>query len=197
MTLENPRQSDLPIDPIFLKRWSPRAFTGEEIGEEELLTLLEAARWAPSGYNAQPWRFVHVRRTSAQWEAALDILSDYNRSWARAASALIFVGSHASLVLPGAEEPTELVTHSFDAGAAWAFLALQAARLGLATHAVGGFDREGAKNVLKAPADLEFHAVIVLGRRGEAGSLPEKLAAREMPSGRLSLPEIAFADVFP
>lgn len=193
----NPRTSDFPIDPIFLARWSPRAFTPDEIGETQLLTLLEAARWAPSGYNAQPWRFVYVHRRSLRWQAALDLLSSYNRGWAQAGSALVFVGSHASLRLPGTDDPTELATHSFDAGAAWAFLALQAAKLGIATHAVGGFDRTQARDVLNAPAGFDFHAAVVIGQRGDPAALPEKLASREGPSDRQALAQIAFADAFP
>lgn len=197
MTVPNARRSDFPIDPVFLSRWSPRAFSGDEIAEEQLLTLLEAARWAPSGYNAQPWRFVYVRRASSRWQAALDLLSSYNRGWAEPAAALIFVGSHASLALPGSDGPTDLITHSFDAGAAWAFLAVQAARLGISTHAVGGFDRERAKEVLNAPTGFHFHAAVVVGRRGDPASLPEKLAAREVPSERQALAQIAFAESFP
>ncbi|PWB82411.1 MAG: hypothetical protein C3F11_12035 [Methylocystaceae bacterium] len=190
------RHSDFQIDPTFLSRWSPRAFTQEEISEEQLLMIIEAARWAPSGFNAQPWRFIYVRRSALGWDTALDILSPYNRSWAVRAAALIFIGSFERGVLPGADKPTEFITHSFDAGAAWAFLAFQAAKLGIATHAIGGFDRERAKGVLNAPPDFTFDAVVALGTRGNPDSLPENLAAREGPSGRRPLSEIAFPDRF-
>ncbi len=67
-TIANGRIADYPIDPMFLERWSPRAYCGEEIGEFELMTMLEAARWAPSSYNAQPWRFIHARRKTPYWD---------------------------------------------------------------------------------------------------------------------------------
>ena len=81
------------IDPIFLHRWSPRAFTGEPIPHAVLMSLFEAARWAPSAFNIQPWRFVYAKRDTPDWERLLGVLIEYNQAWVREASALVFVVS--------------------------------------------------------------------------------------------------------
>lgn len=105
MTLHvNSRVADYAINPLFLERWSPRAYSGAEISEPELFEVLEAARWAPSAYNAQPWHFVYARRGSEGWERLLGLLNEFNRSWAAEASALIFVLSKTSLLPPGGSE---------------------------------------------------------------------------------------------
>ena len=85
------RQPIYPIDPIFLDHWSPRAFDGSSIREDDLLKLIEAARWAPSAFNAQPWRFLYALRDDAKWPVFLDLLIPFNQSWAASASALIFI----------------------------------------------------------------------------------------------------------
>src|ERR1700712_1985503 len=120
------RAADYPIDRLFIDRWSPRAFTGEAISETELFSLFEAARWAPSSYNSQPWRFFYARRDTAHWDRFLDLLIPYNRSWAQHAAALIFVVSKSTMLPPGKTTEIPSHSHSFDAGAAWGSLALQA-----------------------------------------------------------------------
>ena len=87
----NPRIADHPIDPNFISRWSPRAYDGSDISEETVLTFLEAARWAPSAFNAQPWRFVYARRGTPAWQSLLGLLNEFNRSWAEKGSVLIVV----------------------------------------------------------------------------------------------------------
>jgi len=91
MTKSNNRESQYPIDPIFLDRWSPRAFTGEIIEEAQLLSLLDAAHWAPSSSNQQPWRFIYALKGSEHWEKFVALLVDANQEWAKNASSLIFV----------------------------------------------------------------------------------------------------------
>lgn len=112
----NPRNADYPIDPQFLNRWSPRAYNGAEISEETVLTFLEAARWAPSAYNAQPWRFVYARRGTPAWDSLLGLLNEFNRSWCANASVLIVVLSRTVMLPPGATEVVPAPTHSFDTG---------------------------------------------------------------------------------
>ena len=107
------RQPDFPIDPIFHTRWSPRAFAPEPMPETDLLRALEAARWAPSAYNVQPWRFVYALRGDAFWERFLDVLVPFNRSWAANASALVFVVSDTLLRYEGELSPSR--SHAFDA----------------------------------------------------------------------------------
>ena len=196
MTTGN-RSSDYPIDPLFLKRWSPRAFTEAEISERQLLTLLEAARWAPSCYNSQPWRFLYARRHDAHWQRFLGLLNEFNRSWAERAAALVIVVSRETMLPPGAEKEIPSPSHSFDAGAAWAALGLQATLSGWQAHGMAGFDRDKTVIALAVPAGYRVEAAIAIGRQGDAGLLPEKLAAREIPSQRLPLSEIALAGGFP
>lgn len=190
------RHADYPIDSLFLERWSPRAFTGEPIAEADLLSLLEAARWAPSSYNLQPWRFLYAHRDTPSWPRFLGLLNEFNRSWAYAASALVIIVSHVLMERPGSE-PVPSPTHSFDAGAAWAQLALQATRAGWHAHGMAGFDRERSLIELNVPPHYQAQAAIAIGRLGDPSLLPEQLAAREHPSDRRPLGELAFEGGFP
>ena len=185
------RLPDHAIDPQFTQRWSPRAFTGEAIEETTLLRFLEAARWAPSGFNAQPWRFIYARTGTPAWAPIFGSLSEYNQGWAQRASALVLVISRTVWVPPGKTEAQANSTHAFDAGAAWGHLALQVALDGWHAHGIGGFDREKARAALGIPADYELHAVIAIGRRGDKSVLPEALQARELPNQRLPLASLA------
>lgn len=190
MTTANSRTADYPIDALFLERWSPRAFTGEAIPEAELLTLFEAARWAPSSYNSQPWRFLYARRDTEHWPRFLGLLNAFNQTWAKNASALVILVSKQTLLPTGAEKEVPSHTHSLDAGAAWANLALQATRSGWSAHGMAGFDvaRTGAE--LGVPSHYRVEAAIAIGRPGAKSVLPEALQAREQPSGRLPLSQL-------
>src|SRR5579875_2705086 len=117
-TTANSRQADYPIDPMFLERWSPRAFTGEPLAESELLTMLEAARWAPSSSNAQPWRFAYARRDTPHWDRFVGLLVPRNQTWAANASALVFLISNTMMRPPGSDKDVPSPTHSLDAGTA-------------------------------------------------------------------------------
>lgn len=141
------RRTQYPIDRIFVDRWSPRAMSGAEIPEHELLTLFEAARWAPSSYNAQPWRMLYARRASPQWPVFLDLLADMNKAWARHAAALVLFVSRKVNDKTG--QPS--ITHSFDTGAAWGFFALQGFLKGYAVHGMQGFDYARAQQELGIP----------------------------------------------
>lgn len=179
------------IDPQFIERWSPRAFTGENIPEATLLGFIEAARWAPSAYNSQPWRFLYARRDSADWPRYLGLLNDFNRGWAQHASALLVIASKTTFAPPGQSEEQPAPSHTFDTGAAWGFFALQAHLAGWHSHAMTGFDKELARRELKIPSGYEVHAMLAVGKRGDAASLPEALQVRETPSPRLALETIA------
>lgn len=188
---KNPRVATHAVDPQFLERWSPRAFNGESIPEATLLGFIEAARWAPSAYNSQPWRFLYARRDSADWSRYLNLLIEFNRGWAQHASALLVIVSKTTFAPPGKSEEQAAPSHAFDTGAAWGFFALQAHLAGWHTHAMTGFDKELARSELKIPAGYEIHAMVAVGKRGDAASLPEPLQARETPSPRLALEAIA------
>jgi len=192
----NGRIADHDIDPAFLHRWSPRAFTGEPIAQDVLMSLFEAARWAPSAFNLQPWRFVYARRGTEDFERLLSALIEYNQIWVRGASALAFVISDRFRRKEGAE-PQPLYSHSFDAGAAWAYLALQARHLGWAAHGMSGFDPARAYEVVGAPeADYRVEAAIAIGRPADKETLPEPYRSREVPSGRAAAHTFVFEGRF-
>ena len=193
---ENTRTADHPIDPMFLARWSPRAFTGEAISEADLMTMLEAARWAASAYNSQPWRFIYARRDTPHWEKFLGLLVPFNRGWAKESSALVILVSNSLMRPPGAEKDVPSHSHSLDAGAASANFALQANKMGWYVHGMLGFDIDRAFAELDVPMGYRVEAAYAVGRLGDPASLPEQLRAREMPSPRLPLAKLAFEGAF-
>lgn len=188
------RAPDYPIDPLFVARWSPRAFDASTMPEDDLLRAMEAARWAPSAFNVQPWRFLYALRGDPCFDEWLDLLDDYNRSWARQASALVFLLSDTLLRYRGDTSPSR--THSFDAGAAWAQLALETTRLGYHAHGMAGFDSSRARALLDVPEDFHIELAIAIGRRAAPSTLPEALREREHPSPRRRTVESAFRGGF-
>jgi nitroreductase len=190
MTTANFRSTDYPIDPWFLERWSPRAFTAEQISEYDLLTILDAARWAPSCFNSQPWRFIYARRDTEHWPKLLGLLTESNQLWARNAAALMILVSKTTMPARGGGKERPSWSHSFDAGAAWGCLALQAQRSGWAAHGMAGFDKERAVSELGVPEGYRVEAAIAIGRPGDKALLPESLQAREQPSDRVPLAQL-------
>ena len=188
--MTSPRQTTHPVDKLFTQRWSPRAFTGEAIPAAQLLTLLEAARWAPSAYNAQPWRFVFAHRDTASWQPIFDTLIAFNQSWAAQAAALVVVTSAKQAQFPGKEGLSPNPSHSFDTGAAWASLAFQATLSGWAAHAIAGFDAERLRQAIGVPESHAIEAVVVIGKQGDKSQLPEGLQQRETPNTRLELAQL-------
>ena len=177
------RNATFPIAPVFLDRWSSRAMSGEALSGAELMTLFEAARWAPSSGNFQPWRFLYARRDTDFWPAFLDLLNPGNRTWAERAAALVLVISRTHFEGDG----RPFVTHAYDAGAAWQNLALQASLSNLVAHGIGGFDYQRARRVLRVPAAYAVEAMIVIGKQGDAAGLSESLQKREIPNDRRPL----------
>lgn len=184
------------IDPLFHERWSPRAFTAEEIPVDTLMGLFEAARWAPSASNAQPWRFAYARRGSPAFGTLLATLAPGNQLWADKASALVAVASLELVPAPGTQDLVPSASHSFDAGAAWAQFALQAHLWGWSTHAMGGFDRARAGEALALPPAHHVEVFVAIGRRGDASALPEWARARETPNARRPLAELVHEGSF-
>jgi nitroreductase len=181
-----------PVSEWFLKRWSPRAMSGESLSDEELMPLFEAARWAPSSMNNQHWRFVYARRDTPAWSGFLDLLVEGNRLWCERAAVLVIVLSKRTFDRNG--KPA--ATHSFDTGAAWMSLALQGSESGLVVHGMGGFDYEGARRLLDLDDEYAVEAMAAIGKPGDPGLLPEKLREREAPSSRRPLGEIVFEGSF-
>lgn len=187
--VENNRKADYPIDPIFVNRWSPRAFLDKEVPEEVLLSVFEAARWAPSGFNYQPWRFI-LARTEENLKLFHSFILPGNLAWCENVPAL------ALLISESETEKGPNPFHTFDAGTASGYLEIQAAKHGLSTHVMGGFDREKAREVLQIPEKFHIHAVIAIGYMGEKETLPENLQEREQPSPRRPLNEMLFEGKF-
>jgi nitroreductase len=194
----SPRQADHPIDSLFLERWSPRAFDGSDVPDDDLLAIFEAARWAPSAFNSQPWRFLYAKRGGADWARFLSLLIPWNQGWAQSASLLVYILSDS---LPFTDKetgaPASSHTHSFDTGAAWASLALQATRMGYHAHGMSGIQHERARAELAIPDRYRLEAACAIGRIGDPALLDEKLRAREHPSGRKPQAEFVHAGNFP
>ena len=190
--VEKTRRAPYGINPSILNRWSPRSFTGEEISDSSLYALFEAARWAPSSYNNQPWRFIYSKRGSKYWDLLFDLLVDFNKQWCANASVLVVILSHKIFEHNGKPSPT----HQFDTGAAWENLAIQATSQGLATHPMQGFDYEKARKDLDVPGDYEVVAMIAIGKKGPKENLSDELKKREVPSDRKPLSEIVMEGKF-
>jgi nitroreductase len=186
------RQADHPIDKLFLDRWSPLAMSGESIPEADLMTLFEAARWAPSSYNNQPWRILFARRETEQWPVFFELLADSNKVWAHRAAALLLFISKTTFDRNG--KPS--VTHSYDTGAAWANLALQGTISGLVVHGMQGFDYARARSDLGVPDEYQIEAMAAVGKPAPIDVLPENLQKRETPSDRRKLDQIVFEGLF-
>jgi nitroreductase len=196
MASNTPRAATHPIDPMFLERWSPRAFDGSKLSDTELFTILEAARWAPSSFNHQPWRFIYAHRDSADWERFVGLLMPFNAMWARHASVLLLIVSDTMIQLPRDTAPSVSHSHSFDAGAAWAFMALQATRMGIRTHGMAGVDFKRARQELSIPDYFRIEAAFAIGRAGDKSKLPPEMQAREAPNGRRELMEFVMEGRF-
>ncbi len=185
------RTSSYKINKLFLDRWSPRAMSGEAISDEQLMTLFEAARWAPSSYNNQPWRFVYATKSSPYWQTFFDLMVPFNQSWTKNAAVLVVILSRKKFEYNN--EPA--LTHSFDTGSAWMSLALQSSLMGLVAHGMEGFDYDKAHKIVQASDDYVVEAMCAIGKPGRVQDLPEDLQKKEEISDRRPLKEIAFAGV--
>jgi nitroreductase len=164
--------------------------SGEALSDEEINSLFEAARWAPSCMNSQPWRFLYAKKNTPHWEMFFKFLMDGNKLWCVNAGVLIVVA--AKKTFGGRVSPT----FAFDTGAAWENLALQAHLMGLVSHGMAGFDYAATKTELNLSDDYQILAMVALGRPGRKENLPEALREREKPSDRISLKEFAFEGKF-
>ena len=190
--IEKTRKTAYGVDHLILNRWSPRSFSGEDLSDQDLFALFEAARWAPSSFNNQPWRFIYAKRGSKHWNTILDLLVDFNKQWCANASVLVVIVSKKTFDYNG--KPS--VTHQFDSGAAWENLALQATSQGLVTHAMQGFDYERARKDLAIPDEYDVMAMVAIGKKGQKEKLLPELQQREVPSDRKPLSEIVMEGKF-
>jgi nitroreductase len=183
---EDHRTAEHPIESIFVRRWSPRAMSGEPLSKEEMLTLFEAARWAPSTYNEQEWRFLYAVRGTPNWPTFFDLLVEGNRVWCERAGILCVIIAHKVFQRNGKPNPV----HVFDAGLAFENLALQGAAMGLVVHGMQGFNFEKARAALAVPDDYAVCAMFAAGHPGDPNDLPAELREREEPSQRKPVSEI-------
>jgi nitroreductase len=189
--MEKHTPTEHPVHDLIRARWSPRAFSSRPVETQTLRSLFEAARWAPSSMNAQPWTFLYATR-SAQDDAharMASVLSESNRRWATQAPILVLALARME------REPSKPNGKAhYDTGQAVAQLSLQATALGLAVHQMGGFDADRAREVFSIPPEFEPLVVMAIGYPGESESLPEDLRERELaPRVRRSQNEFVFA----
>ena len=183
---ESARKSNYPINPLILNTWSPRSMTGEALNDDDIMSLFEAARWAPSSYNNQPWRFIYAKRNTEHWDRFFNLLAEGNKNWTKNAALLVVVISRKNFEFN--EKPA--ITHQFDAGSAWENLALEASSRGIVAHGMQGFDYEKAGVDLGVPHDFEVMAMIAIGKKGPIEILPPELQEKEKLTDRKPLKEI-------
>lgn len=188
LLIENNRIPEYPIDPLFIRRWSPRAFDQSPIDDDILKSLFEAARWSMSCFNEQPWLFAYASQKK-DLELYLSLLTEGNQKWAVRAPVLGFIFARRRFTHN--DKPN--VWAAFDSGAAWMAMTLRARMLGLYTHGMGGFHREKVYAALGVPEmDYEVMCAFALGRYGDRDNLPEDIKMKELPSNRRPLKNMIF-----
>jgi nitroreductase len=177
--------------PTIFQRWSPRSFSDKPVAHEDLAKVFEAARWAASSFNEQPWRFIVGFKGDETYNKILSTLVPFNQAWAKTAPVLILSLASTKFAHNGSENRHGL----HDTGAATAYLTLQAAQLGLHTHAMAGFNSEAALQAFDVPADFITAAVIALGYQGEPAALghDQMIAQEESPRQRKPLAEFVLS----
>lgn len=189
MTTYKNRTSTYPIQESLLSRTSPYAFSEERLTEDELMSLFEAARWAPSSYNGQPWRFIYARRGEKEWDTLFNVLTDFNKSWVKNADTLVLIISRKNFERN--EKPS--ITSRFDTGSAWMSLAVEAHARNISTHGMEGFDYDGIKKALQIPDSYNVEAMIAIGKSpkpADIEKLSPDLKAKASTSTRRPLAEI-------
>ena len=189
--MQKPAPSDFPVHELIRERWSPRAFADKPVPRDVLRSIFEAARWAPSSNNEQPWAYmVASRDDKASFEKMLSVLVEFNANWAKTAPVLAL--AVAELAFAKNNVPNR--NAQYDTGAATALLSVEATARGLAVHQMAGFDPEKARHVFGIPAGWEAIAAIAIGYPGDPASLPQPLKDREMaPRTRKPINEFVMA----
>lgn len=179
------------VDETMLRRWSPRAFANRAVSMADMKKMFEAARWAASSFNEQPWRFLVGHKGDPTYRKIFESLVEFNQAWAGNAPVLMVSVGKKTFSQNG--HPNHYALH--DTGAATANLALQATALGLHTHSMGGFDRDKIRAAFEIPTDYEIGAVTAIGYLGNADTLPDSLKTVETsPRSRKPLHEFVFSE---
>jgi nitroreductase len=186
------RQNQYGSNSIFINRWSPRAMTGEAVSDDDLMAMFEAAHWAPSSYNNQPWRFIYARRGQPAWGRFFGLLMEANQIWCKDAGVLMVIVAKTTFDHNGKSART----HAFDTGAAWGMFALEGAARGLVVHGMQGFDYDLAKTDLNIPDGYEVQAMVAVGVLADPAVLPEAQREREKPTSRKELTHLIAAGRF-
>lgn len=174
--MSNPAPVEFPVNELIQNRWSPRAFSDKPVPQEVLRSLFEAARWAPSSNNEQPWAFIVATKDDAEnFEKSLGALVEFNANWARKAPVLAIAVAELAFAKNNAPNRNA----QYDVGAASLQLCLEATARGLVVHQMAGFDPETAKEAYNIPQGWEPIAAMAIGYPGDASSLPEPLQSRE------------------
>jgi nitroreductase len=174
--MNNPTSNEFPIQDLIRNRWSPRAFSDKAVSAETLKSLFEAARWAPSSNNEQPWVYLVATKEDAEnFQKMLSILVEFNVTWAKHAPVLAL--SVAKLTFSKSDAPNRVAFH--DVGAASSQLTLEAVARGLLVHQMAGYDVEKARKVFEIPAGWDPVAAIAIGYPGDPATLPEPYKERE------------------
>ncbi len=176
--------ADGDVLPVVLHRWSPRSFSDRAVSPADLHTIFEAARWAASSYNEQPWRFLVGTRGSETYDKIFASLGEFNQAWARTAPVLILGVARTKFSHNGSPNRVAL----YDLGAAAATLCYQATALGIHTHQMAGFDPDVARKNFGVPEDYTFGAVIALGYQGEPGALQNEMMRSQETAPRQRKP---------
>lgn len=166
---------------LIVRRRSLRAYSDAPLTATQINTLFEAARWAPSSVNEQPWQYIYAVRGEDLWDVIFETLSEGNRAWAKDAPLLVVSLARTTFLRNGRPNPSAM----YDLGGANAILSLQATAMGLNVHQMGGYDHAGLRQVLRVPSGVELGVVMAIGFPGDADQLPEPLRERErMPRVR-------------
>ena len=191
--IHKPARTRAPIHPLLASRWSPRAFnSARPVSADAAFAIMEAARWAPSCFGAEPWRFVVCDKNADEsaWQKALACLAPGNREWAAAAPLLIFACAEKQFAHNGKDNRHCL----YDTGAAVMSMVVEAENQELRAHQMGGFDPQAAQKAFAIPDSFECIAAIAVGHQGDPRTLPDELAERETAERqRKPLGEVFFA----
>lgn len=190
--MEKPANTLLNIHPVIKKRWSPRAFTGEKVDPDKLQRIFEAARWAPSSFNEQPWRFIVGIKGDDTWDKLYDCLVEFNQKWAVNAQVLVLaIGNTVS-----SKGDTNKV-YEYDVGQSMAYVTFQLVTEGLSAHQMGGFSKEKAVEHFSIPGDHQPLVMMAIGYQDSPESLPGNFAEMERaPRERKPMDELVFSGRF-